>query len=130
MANYLSNHWNDVTLMKLDPDHGKDGPFVVTQDAVNPDDPGSGKRIWMLCADGKWIDQIVLHSIPPEKRARVWFDSIAEVTELLGKLPSHPLIESRQLTAEETANSYEDIAQINMEVIREHVKAWKEKNRP
>ncbi len=129
MANYLSNHWNDVTLMKLDPDHGDSGPFVVIQDAIDPNDPGNGKRIWMLRADGKWIDQVVHHAQPREKRERVWFESVAEVMALMAKLPAHPVVESMPLTAEETATSYEDIAQLNLEVIREHVKEWKDAHR-
>ena len=125
MASYLSNHWHDLTVMKLDTTHEGEGPFVLYQDAIDANDARQLSKFWMLRADGKWIDQVTQYSLEPAERIPVWFSSIREVMELLATLPEHPVIFTKKLTPEQKAISIQEITNSNLETIREHVRTWK-----
>jgi hypothetical protein len=125
MPGYLSNHWSDVNLIKLDPSPGSEGPFLITQEATDPNDATQTVRLWILRTDGKWIDAVMQFSLKPEERVRIWFENIRDVMDLLGNLPQHPEIFFRELTNEEKAAALADISQLNLETIKEHVRTWK-----
>ena len=130
MPAYLSNHWNDVNLIKLDPSPGSDGPFMVTQEAIDSNDSTQTVRFWILRSDGKWIDAVTQFSLQPADRIRTWFDNVREVMELLGDLPQHPEVFFRTLTNEEKAAALADISQINIETVRAAVRKWKASHEP
>lgn len=126
MSHYLTNHWNDVTLLKLDPSPGSDGPFLVTQEAIDSDDSAQKVRSFTLRKDGKWVDLLVHYSLPQDERSQIIFSSVREVMTLLGTLPSHPEVLRRELTHEEKASALAEIEQLNIEGIRERVQSWKQ----
>ncbi len=125
MSHYLTNHWNDVTLLKLDPSPGSDGPFIVAQDAVDSQDSSQRVRSFVLRQDGQWIDLLVHYSLPQEDRSQIIFRSVREVMELLGALPQHPQVLRRELTHEEKAKALAELESLNIAGIHERVRTWK-----
>ncbi len=126
---YLSNHWNDVTLLKLDPGSENEGPYCVVQDAIDSNDPQQVRRIWILRRDGKWIDWVLQMALKPEEHVPAWFHSIAEVMECLGSLPVRPLVLRKTLTDEEKAQSLAKIEGVSIESIRVKVREWRDAQR-
>jgi hypothetical protein len=126
MADSLSNNWNDVHLLKLDPTPGSEGPFAVVQEAVDANDPSQKVRFWMLRRDGQWVDLAVQSILPAEQRRLTWFDNIREVMALLGSLPTHPAILHHPMTDQERAAALGTLKEFNLETIRELVRRWKE----
>ena len=126
MNTYLSNHWHDVTLLKLDPSPGSEGPFIVVQDAMDSDDPTQTRRVWLLRNDGFWVDLAVQLGLPEDNRAHTWFENIHEVMAAIGALPPHPQVFYHELTGEERIRSIDGIEHLNLERIHERVIEWKE----
>jgi hypothetical protein len=125
MSHYLTNHWNDVTLLKLDPSPGSDGPFLVSQLGIDSDDSSQKERSFILRRDGHWIELLVHYSFPREERDAAIFRNVREVMELLGTLPQHPQVFRRDLTHEEKARALAELEAVNVAGIHEHVRAWK-----
>jgi hypothetical protein len=125
MSNYLTNHWNDVTLLKLDPSPGSDGPFIVTQDAIDSNDSSQKVRSFTLRKDGQWVDMLVHYALPETERAQIIFGSVREVMELLGGLPAHPEVLRRELSHEEVAQALAEMEQLNIAAIHDKVRTWK-----
>jgi hypothetical protein len=125
MAASLSNSWNHVTLIKLDTSPGSEGPFVVTQEAVTPDDTTQLPRTWLLRADGKWIDLVQQVLLPHEEKERVWFDSAREVMTLLASLPDHASVFSIEVEEDQRREAVRIIEGMSAQRLREMAVAWK-----
>jgi hypothetical protein len=126
MSASLSNNWNDVHLLKLDPSPGSEGPFAVAQEAVDSNDPSQTVRFWLLRSDGQWVDLVVQSVLPMEQRRLVWFENVREVMSLLGSLSTHPAVLEHMLTEKERAEAIESLEHMNLETIRQLVQQWKE----
>jgi hypothetical protein len=125
MAASLSNSWNHVTLIKLDTSPGSEGPFVVTQEAVAPDDTTQLPRTWLLRADGKWIDLVQQVLLPHEEKERVWFDNAREVMTLLASLPDHASVFSIEVEEDQRREAVRIIEGMSAQRLREMAVAWK-----
>lgn len=88
----ISNNYLDCEVLNLDPDDPRHGPFVITQNAVDPEDPRQRANLYLLRRDGVWIEYAT-HALTPEgNRVPVLFDGLAEITRLMEDLPSKPTI--------------------------------------
>lgn len=123
MSGVPSNHWHDIALLKLDPCPSSEGPFLVVQEVADATAPEQGTRVWILRTDGFWAVLSDQFSQAEDEKFPLWFDSIAEVIELLARLPEAPRICSRELMTDESPVS--KIAHLNIEGIQERVAAWK-----
>lgn len=88
----LSNNYDDCEVLNLEPDDPRRGPFVVTQNAVDADDPQQRENMYLLRRDGAWIEYAT-HALTPEgERVPIAFDGLVEIIRLMESLPSRPKI--------------------------------------
>jgi hypothetical protein len=125
MGSSLSNNWNEVTLVKLDTSPGSEGPFVVTQEAVAPDDSTQTPCTWLLRADGLWISLIQQVLLRGEEKERVWFENAREVMTLLASLPEHPSIIRMEVDEAQHREAVGMIRGISAQRLREMAQEWK-----
>lgn len=86
----LSNNYLDCEVLNLDPEDPRHGPFVVTQNAVDANDPTQRANLYLLRRDGTWIEYAT-HALTPEsQRVPVVFDGLGEITRLMEDLPRKP----------------------------------------
>jgi len=125
MITSLSNSWNQVTLIKLDTSPGSEGPFVVTQEAINPDDTTMTPCSWLLRADGQWISLLQQVLLPREEKERVWFENAKEVMTLLASLPDRPSIIRTDIDPVRHREAVGIIREMSAERLREMAHEWK-----
>jgi hypothetical protein len=125
MTASLSNSWNQVMLIKLDTSPGSEGPFVVTQDAIDPDDTTMTPCSWLLRADGQWISLLNQVLLPREEKERVWFENAKEVMTLLASLPDRPSIFRTEVDEAEHKEAVRIIREMSAERLREMAQEWK-----
>jgi hypothetical protein len=88
----LSNNYLDCEILNLDPDNPRHGPFVVTQSAVDANDPRQIQNLYLLRRDGVWIEYATHELTPESKRIPVTFDGLGEITKLMSGLMGNPQI--------------------------------------
>jgi hypothetical protein len=97
----ITNSFQDVRLASLASwrqageftprDHG--GPYVVTQEGYDPEDPKVIPDEFVLGRSGKWLPVGLFYKLPvPDRRAEYIFGTAAEVMELMQNLPSNAVI--------------------------------------
>src|SRR5262245_30834156 len=83
------------------------GPYVVTQEGYDPEDPKVIPDEFVLGRSGKWLSIGLFYRLPvPERRAEYIFGTAAEVMQMMGDLPPKVVIATRPDPAakeEETA---------------------------
>lgn len=95
----LSNSFRAVRLLALrefpkNADQGS-GPFLVVQKGIDPDSLDVEPRLFVLCKHGAWIRVEALEPLTWEEGQQLaLFQVAAEVIELLGRLPSKPVVEA------------------------------------
>jgi len=125
MASSLTNNWNHVTLIKLDTSPGSEGPFVVTQQAIAPDDTTMTPCTWLLRADGQWISLLQQVLLPHSEKERVWFENAKEVMTLLASLPEHASVFSSEIDEDQRREAVAIIRGMSAERLREMAHEWK-----
>jgi len=92
----ITNRFQDVRLVSLaswrqakeilNCDRG--GPYVVTQEGYDPEDPQVRADEFVLGRSGKWLSLSYFFKLPvPERRAEFVFGTAAEVMEMMSNLP-------------------------------------------
>lgn len=94
----LSNNPGDCEVLNLDPAHGRGGPFVVVQTAIDSKDPGQHERMFILRRDGVWSDCASLTLLALDDAQCACFASMRDVGEVLGKLAAEPSIDRRDVS--------------------------------
>lgn len=88
----LSNNYDDCEVLNLEPDDPRHGPFVVTQNAVDTEDPQQRENMYLLRRDGAWIEYAT-HALTPEsERVPIAFDGLVEIIRLMEELPRQPKV--------------------------------------
>jgi hypothetical protein len=65
------------------------GPYVVTQEGYDPEDPKVTPDEFVLGRSGKWLPLGLFYKLPvPDRRAEYIFGTAAEVMQLMENLPS------------------------------------------
>lgn len=92
----ISNNFRDVQLSSLaswkqaaeiNP-RDRGGPYVVTQQGYDPEDPKLIPDEFVLGRSGKWIALGLFYKMPvPERRAEFVFGTAAEVMQMMSNLP-------------------------------------------
>ena len=81
------------------------GPYVVTQEGYDPEDPKVIPDEFVLGRSGKWLSIGLFYKLPvPERRAEYVFGTAAEVMQAMESLPSKVQV-VRPGTPEEAASS-------------------------
>jgi hypothetical protein len=88
----LSNNYIDCQILNLDATDPRHGPFVVTQDSVDSDDPQQRTNMYLLRRDGSWVEYTTYALMAESERVPVAFDSMGDITRLMQDLPSKPNI--------------------------------------
>ena len=94
---YITNDFHDVRLASLATwrraseitpcDRG--GPYVVTQEGCDPEDPKVMRKEFVFGRSGKWLSLADFYQMPEsERRAGFVFGTAAEVMKLMSDLPS------------------------------------------
>lgn len=97
----LTNSFLDVRLVSLASwrqageitprDHG--GPYVVTQEGYDPEDPKMIADEFVLGRSGKWLSLGLFFRLPvPDRREEFIFGTAAEVMQTMETLPSKALL--------------------------------------
>jgi hypothetical protein len=97
----ITNCYQDVRLVSLQTwrraaeiiprDNG--GPYVITQEGYDPNDPTVTPDEFILGKSGKWVSLGFFYKMPqPERREEYVFGRVAEVMQLLEGLPSKPAV--------------------------------------
>jgi hypothetical protein len=69
------------------------GPYVVTQEGYDPEDPTMTPDEFVLGRSGKWLSLAHFFRMPvPDRRAEFIFGTMAEVMEVMSALPSRATI--------------------------------------
>ena len=98
---HLTNSFLDVRLVSLASwrqaneitprDHG--GPYVVTQEGYDPEDPKMIADEFVLGRSGKWLSLGFFFRLPvPDRRAEFIFGTAAEVMQTMETLPTKALL--------------------------------------
>ena len=95
----LSNSFRSVRLLALREfpkaaDHGS-GPFLVVQKGIDPSSLDIEPHLFVLCRHGTWIRVEALEPLSWEQGQQLaLFPVAADVIEMLGRLPSKPVVEA------------------------------------
>ena len=95
----LSNDYKMCQLIRLEPDL-EDTPFVVMQEAYDPEDPKMRETLFWLQRDGTWVDDLVRGSLTLEQKLEAVFESATEAMTRLSSMPIKPEIMRIELTAQ------------------------------
>lgn len=125
MPSSLTNNWNHVTLIKLDTSPGSEGPFVVVEEAIAPDDSTMTPCTWLLRADGQWISLVHQVLLPAQEKERVWFENAKEVIALLASLPEQPSIFRADIDENRQKEAVDIIRGMSAQRLREMAHEWK-----
>ncbi len=92
------------------PDKDRGGPYVVIQEAYDPEDPKLTADEFVLGRSGKWLSIGFFYRMPvPERRAEFVFSTAAEVMEMMGKLgPKAQILRPEKPGTVEAAAEAED----------------------
>lgn len=106
----VSNSFHDVRLVSLASwrqaseisPRDRNGPYIVTQEAYDPEDVKMTGEEFVLGKSGQWLSLACFFKMPvPDRREEFVFGTAAEVMQLMANLPSDPLIlRPGQATAE------------------------------
>jgi len=97
----ISNSFQDVRLISLAAwrqagefsPRDRGGPYVVTQEAIDPEDIKGRADEYVLGRSGKWLALGHFYQLPvPERREQFVFGTAAEVMQIMSDLPSKPVI--------------------------------------
>ena len=97
----ITNSFQDVRLASLASwskaneitPRDRGGPYVVTQEGYDPEDPKVIADEFVLGRSGEWLSIGLFYKMPvAERRAEFIFGTAAEVMEMMGKLPSKVVI--------------------------------------
>jgi hypothetical protein len=97
----ITNNFQDVRLASLASwskaneitPRDRGGPYVVTQEGYDPEDPKVIADEFVLGRSGKWLSIGLFYRMSvPERRSEFIFGTAAEVMEMMGKLPSKAVI--------------------------------------
>lgn len=99
----LTNNYRDCTLIKVEPQN-PGGPYVVVQEAFDPEDPQMRSALFLLQHDGTWIEEIARTELPDEERFEVVFETLDEVMKAFEAMPDKVTIERLPVTAEAIEN--------------------------
>lgn len=94
----LANSYLACHLYNIDPEDRADGPFIITQEAFDPEDVQMVNTVFLLRRDGLWIDEMAQPLGSDEHKFLVFFDSPREAAEAMEKLEGEPVIERHSLT--------------------------------
>lgn len=95
----LTNNYRDCTLINIEPST-PGGPYVVVQEAFDPEDPQMRNALFMLQHDGTWIEEIARTELPDEERFEVVFETLNDVMQAFQAMPDKPSVERIPVTAE------------------------------
>jgi hypothetical protein len=93
----ITNNFQDVRLASLASwskaaeitPRDRGGPYVVTQEGYDPEDPKVIPDEFVLGRSGKWVPLGIFYKLPvPERRAEYVFGTAAEVMAVMQNLPS------------------------------------------
>lgn len=94
----LANRYEACHLYNIDPQLGAEGPFIITQEAYDPEDELMIDTVFLLRRDGTWIDEMAMALISEEERFLIFYDSSREAAEALEGLVGAPRIERHTLS--------------------------------
>jgi hypothetical protein len=83
--NAISNSYTDCRLVNLEPST-PEGPFIVSQDAYDPQDPLLQAKVFFLKRDGTWVDELVHWTAEDGGAFDIVFDRVADVMKVLAEL--------------------------------------------
>ncbi len=130
----LINSYVACHLFNVDHTDGPEGPFVIAQEAYDPEDLLTGDTIFLLRRDGTWIDEIAQSKLPEDRRFLVFFDSPTEAAEALENLRGIPVIERLEITDSDLRARIADLKAGGFtsrgSALVEHYRAWKRSLQP
>lgn len=88
-------------LYNLDPQDAPSGPFIIGQEAFDPQDERMVMTLFLLRRDGTWIDEMAQVLLPDERRFLVFYDSSTDAVQTLETLVGDPVIERHALSTAE-----------------------------
>lgn len=97
-TNALANDPSRCHLFNLGDKVAGGGPFAVTQNAYDPEDPAMAEAVFVLLRNGAWIDQLALAKLPADRRFDILFATSAEAVGAMQNLSGKPEIERYALT--------------------------------
>ncbi len=96
-ARAITNRYQDFQVLNLSQlVHHLEGrgPFMVTQDGCDPDDPTSRSCSFVLTKRGTWLHFYLYLALPESVRQNcAHFDTVAEVLQRADTLPSRVMVE-------------------------------------
>lgn len=94
----ITNNYLDCEVIDLDPSPGTQGPFIVIQKGINPNENDLTELMYVLKRDGNWIDiNYYLAQSDPALFEEVVFDSLEQIIRLFDELPPEPRIISAEI---------------------------------
>lgn len=98
IANPITNRYQDFQVQNLSQlvhrVEGR-GPFMVTQDGCDPDDPKMRACSFVLTKRGTWLHFYLYLALPEVVRARcAHFESMSDLLDRAGNLPGKVVVEN------------------------------------
>ena len=97
----ITNSFQDVRLVSLSSwkqaneivPRDRGGPYIILQEGFDPEDMKMRANEFILGRSGKWLSLGHFYKMPvPDRRAEFVFGTVAEVMDMMGKLPSKALL--------------------------------------
>ena len=97
----ITNSFQDVRLVSLSSwkqaneivPRDRGGPYIILQEGFDPQDMKMRANEFILGRSGKWLALAHFYKMPvPERREEFVFGTVAEVMDMMGKLPSKAVL--------------------------------------
>ena len=97
----ITNSFQDVRLVSLSSwkqaneivPRDRGGPYIILQEGYDPQDMKMRANEFILGRSGKWLALAHFYKMPvPERREEFVFGTVAEVMDMMGKLPSKAVL--------------------------------------
>lgn len=91
----------------------RNGPYVIIQEAYDPEDAKMRPDEFVLGRSGKWLPVGLFYRLPvPDRRAEFVFGTVAEVMQTFQNLPSKAAILTDKTAPESAEGAPDDMAAV------------------
>ena len=105
----ISNDFARFTIVNIDPDAPGRGPFIVSQQGSDPQDPKVQLRTFLLTRTGEWVDWASVLAMPRELADDLLFETAQEIVALTDKLAGKAKFRRLEFNPQDSLAKIEEI---------------------
>jgi hypothetical protein len=105
----VTNDFARFTIVNLDPESPARGPFIVSQQGSDPQDPKVQVCTYLLTRDGEWVRWASVFAVPGGMADDLLFDSAKEMVEVVERLTGKAKFRRLEVDAKASLAKIEEI---------------------